>query len=182
MLAATGYLTSVLKDLCCIPRPYSPPVTRLSVGNHALEASCHSPWSARRASQLTLPIPSLLKRAHSLLPLSPYLSPIFAISQYGFPSTHSANSISMALYFAELVYRHHSSLSALSAAAYAFLGVMAFSVVFGRLYCGMHSLTDVAVGSAMGVLIWAAHWVAEGAIERLTLGASWLGTPRRRRP
>ncbi len=103
--------------------------------------------------------------------------PVVALTfpQYGFPSTHSANSISMALYFAELIFRHNPSLTALDLLAYAFLSVMAFSVVFGRLYCGMHSLTDVTVGSMMGVVIWAAHWVAEGAIERLTLGGNWVG-------
>lgn len=98
-----------------------------------------------------------------------------SLSQYGFPSTHSANSVSMALYFAELIYRHNPDPSALNLFAYAFLGVMAFSVVFGRLYCGMHSLTDVTVGSAMGVLIWVAHWVAEAGIERLTVGNNWFG-------
>lgn len=37
VLAAGGYVTSVLKDLFCVPRPYSPPLVRLSVGTHALE-------------------------------------------------------------------------------------------------------------------------------------------------
>lgn len=86
----------------------------------------------------------------------------------------------MALYFAELIYRHNPTLTTLNLAAYAFLGVMAFSVVFGRLYCGMHSLTDVTVGSAMGVFVWAAHWVAEEAIEKLTLGSNWIGQWSRR--
>ena len=102
--------------------------------------------------------------------------------QYGFPSTHSANSISMALYFAELIYRHNPHPTNLNLVVYTFLAAMAFSVVFGRLYCGMHSLTDVTVGSGMGVVIWAAHWVAEAGIESLTLGNNWIGkhalTPR----
>lgn len=85
----------------------------------------------------------------------------------------------MALYFAELIRRHDPSLSALNLGAYAFLSVMAFSVVFGRLYCGMHSITDVTVGSVMGVVVWAAHWMAEGAIERLTLSGPWLGKSSR---
>lgn len=54
VLAFGVYLSSAIKDLFCVPRPYSPPVTRLTVGTHHLE--------------------------------------------YGFPSTHSTNSISIALY------------------------------------------------------------------------------------
>ncbi|KAJ7859281.1 hypothetical protein B0H13DRAFT_2672349 [Mycena leptocephala] len=49
------YFTSVAKDLFCSPRPFAPPVTRMTIGTHHLE--------------------------------------------YGMPSTHSANSVSLALFF-----------------------------------------------------------------------------------
>lgn len=46
------------QDLVCVPRPYTPPVERLSISSHGLE--------------------------------------------YGFPSTHSTNAVSVSLYFAQL--------------------------------------------------------------------------------
>lgn len=46
------------QDLVCVPRPYTPPVERLSISSHGLE--------------------------------------------YGFPSTHSTNAVSISLYFAQL--------------------------------------------------------------------------------
>jgi membrane-associated phospholipid phosphatase len=61
--------------------------------------------------------------------------------EYGFPSTHSTNSISVALYLIavtgdSLPYDSPThTLCILGAAFYA------LSVVFGRIYCGMHSVT-----------------------------------------
>ena len=36
MLSAGVYVSSFMKDLCCVPRPYAPPVTRLSEFSLAL--------------------------------------------------------------------------------------------------------------------------------------------------
>ena len=47
-MAAGGYSTSVLKDLFCVPRPFSPPLVRLSTGKHGIEygfPSTHSTTS-----------------------------------------------------------------------------------------------------------------------------------------
>ncbi|KAG9020885.1 hypothetical protein FS837_007782, partial [Tulasnella sp. UAMH 9824] len=54
------YFASLIKDSICSPRPFAPPVTRLTIGSHHLE--------------------------------------------YGFPSTHSTNSISIALHFHSIFY------------------------------------------------------------------------------
>jgi hypothetical protein len=132
VLAAGGYLTSVLKDLLCIPRPFAPPLHRLSVGNHAAE--------------------------------------------YGFPSTHSTNSLSIALYFAELLYRYTSLPLLLDIAIHVVLVVVTLSVVLGRLYTGMHSMVDVSVGSIIGALIWVVYWGAEDVIEAFTVSEGWIGT------
>jgi len=64
------YCASVLKDLLCSPRPFAPPVTRLTMGSHHLE--------------------------------------------YGFPSTHSTNSVSIALFFFGHVHRLASTFTAAS--------------------------------------------------------------------
>lgn len=94
MLSATGgYVTSVLKDCFCVPRPYAPPLHRLSVGNHSLE--------------------------------------------YGFPSTHSTNSVSLALYFGELLMRWSPEHTALNAVIHVALFLFALTITFGRVYTGM---------------------------------------------
>ncbi|KAF9538128.1 hypothetical protein CPC08DRAFT_808238 [Agrocybe pediades] len=107
------YGSSVLKDLFCSPRPFAPPVTRLTIGSHHLE--------------------------------------------YGFPSTHSTNSVSIALIF----FAHMHSLvtiKAISTEVFALVNVIlfiyAFSVVYGRLYTAMHSFTDCVAGIVLGAGIW----------------------------
>jgi hypothetical protein len=54
------------------------------------------------------------------------------------------------------------------------LNVYLVSVVFGRLYTGMHSVTDCTAGVLIGVMVWAAYALWEGALERLvsTSGAA----------
>ncbi|KAK0497797.1 phosphatidic acid phosphatase type 2/haloperoxidase [Armillaria luteobubalina] len=66
--------------------------------------------------------------------------------EYGFPSTHTTQSSSIALYF----------LLRISPAHYPHLGIYAFSIIFGRLYTGMHTFTDCIVGGILGTL---AVWV-----------------------
>ncbi|KAJ7096101.1 PAP2 superfamily-domain-containing protein [Mycena epipterygia] len=117
------YLTSVAKDLFCSPRPFAPPVTRLTIGTHHLE--------------------------------------------YGMPSTHSTNAVSLALFFFAHIHELAFPASptdappALSLPAYAALtaglAVYATSIVFGRLYTAMHSFSDCLVGVALGLLLWLAH-------------------------
>ncbi|KAG6877124.1 hypothetical protein C0993_010127 [Termitomyces sp. T159_Od127] len=84
--------------------------------------------------------------------------------EYGFPSTHSTNSVSIALFFFSHVHRlasvPPSSLSepVISAHTYTLLTIIlstyVFSIVFGRIYTAMHSFTDCAVGTILGSLIW----------------------------
>lgn len=49
-LAFGVYLSSFLKDLVCSPRPYAPPVVRLTVGNHHLEYGLPSTHSTNSTS------------------------------------------------------------------------------------------------------------------------------------
>ncbi|KAI1090128.1 PAP2-domain-containing protein [Rostrohypoxylon terebratum] len=91
-------------------------------------------------------------------PLSPPLHRITmsgsAALEYGFPSTHSANAVSVAVY-AILCLRspdnqfQPNTQSTLEALAYFY----AISIVFGRLYCGMHGFVDVIIGSIMGAVL-----------------------------
>ncbi|KAK4120918.1 PAP2-domain-containing protein [Parathielavia appendiculata] len=93
-------------------------------------------------------------------PLSPPLQRITmsgsAALEYGFPSTHSANAVSVAVYAVLMLHRETpnptfspSTALALEVLAYSY----ALSIVIGRLYCGMHGFVDVLVGSLMGAAI-----------------------------
>ena len=50
-----------------------------------------------------------------------------------------------------------------------------FSIVFGRLYCGMHSFTDCTVGVVLGATVWALYWAMENIIENWISTAGWYG-------
>lgn len=133
-LALGGYSSSFLKDLACSPRPFSPPVSRLTIGSHHLE--------------------------------------------YGFPSTHSTNGTSMALFF--LVHAHTllvSDLISLRAfvTCVVFLVFYVFSIVGGRLYTGMHGFIDCTVGVILGASTWALQWAVMPVVERWVAGSGWSG-------
>ncbi|KAH8907352.1 PAP2-domain-containing protein [Coniochaeta sp. PMI_546] len=91
-------------------------------------------------------------------PLSPPLHRITMSGsvalEYGFPSTHSANAVSVAVY-GILVLRSADNIFSpavtlvLEALAYFY----ALSIIIGRLYCGMHGFLDVIFGSVLGATI-----------------------------
>lgn len=77
-----------------------------------------------------------------------------AALEYGFPSTHSTNAVSVAAYAILLLRQGDSNISPetsryLQALAYFY----ASSIVLGRIYCGMHGFFDVICGSLLGVAI-----------------------------
>lgn len=137
VLAFGVYLSSAIKDLFCVPRPYSPPVTRLTVGTHHLE--------------------------------------------YGFPSTHSTNSVSIALYVYLWVRNMRAAVPLDAAGSSIFdswlweagLLFYAVSVVYGRIYAGMHSIIDCIAGSALGAFITAVQWAFFDQIEDFVKVNSW---------
>jgi dihydrosphingosine 1-phosphate phosphatase len=136
ILASGVFFSGFVKDLLCLPRPLSPPLTRITMsGSAALE--------------------------------------------YGFPSTHSTNAVSVAVYS---LYALHRSGDDLDANLKLGLQILAYfyacSIVLGRLYCGMHGFFDVVLGSALGALLgWvqAAYgqtfddWLHAGDMKRVLL-------------
>lgn len=91
-------------------------------------------------------------------PLSPPLQRISmsesAALEYGFPSTHSTNAVSVATYILFLLRSPDSTLSARTTLMFEGLTYLyVCSILIGRLYCGMHGFLDVIVGSTMGILI-----------------------------
>jgi hypothetical protein len=59
-------------------------------------------------------------------------------------------------------------------ASCAILVIYAVTVVFGRLYTGMHSFTDCAVGVFLGVLIWGAYVVMKETFGNWLATAHWI--------
>lgn len=136
-LAFGVYLSSAIKDLFCVPRPYSPPVTRLAIGSVHLE--------------------------------------------YGFLSTHSTNGVGMALYIYLWVLHYRSSYSLADDAScvstkFWEVGLLVYtlSVVYGRVYAGMHSVVDCLCGSLLGAGITLIQWWLFGAIEAFLTVPGWL--------
>ena len=88
-------------------------------------------------------------------PLSPPLQRITmsgsAAMEYGFPSTHSTNAVSVAVY--ALFTLHHPE-STVSPAVKLILEILSYSyassIIVGRIYCGMHGFFDVLIGSLLG--------------------------------
>lgn len=112
VLALGVYVTGVIKDLLCLPRPLSPPLHRITMsGSAALE--------------------------------------------YGFPSTHSANAVSVGLLVWKALLDNKDSIGSL---AYYLLiianCIYVFSIVWGRVHCGMHGFCDIIIGSVIGSLLW----------------------------
>jgi hypothetical protein len=112
-------------------------------------------------------------------PLSPPLHRITmsgsAALEYGFPSTHSANAVSVAVYALFALRSPECQLQDLTkmmleGLSYAY----AFSITLGRLYCGMHGFVDVIIGSIIGAFISVVECVYGAAIDRYIYSSSWL--------
>ena len=102
-------------------------------------------------------------------PLSPPLQRITmsgsAALEYGFPSTHTTNAVSVALFLLDQL---RSSRDQWSPTSYALLSIgcycYATSITLGRMYCGMHGFFDVVIGGLLGAFI---TWL------RITFGPSF---------
>lgn len=112
-------------------------------------------------------------------PLSPPLHRItmtgYAALEYGFPSTHSANAVSVAAYVISLLRSPENTLSegvrfALECLAYFY----AVSIIVGRLYCGMHGFLDVVFGSILGLVIALGEVYYGAALDLYMYESSWL--------
>ncbi|KAJ3490267.1 hypothetical protein NLG97_g5819 [Lecanicillium saksenae] len=112
-------------------------------------------------------------------PLSPPLHRITmsgsAALEYGFPSTHSANAVSVAVYGLLIL---KSPENTLPAGMKLFLECLSYfyavSIVFGRLYCGMHGFLDVVVGSTIGVAIGMLEFYYGPTFDAYMHSSSWV--------
>ena len=93
-----------------------------------------------------------------------------AALEYGFPSSHSTNAVSVAIYALLILNFDEPGISPwsntmLQAVSYCY----GCSIVVGRLYCGMHGFLDVIVGSVLGAAIsmvqyWFGQWLDDCAL------------------
>ncbi|CAI5757653.1 unnamed protein product [Candida verbasci] len=75
----------------------------------------------------------------------------YTTQEYGFPSSHSANATAVTLVLLSRVYKYGDSLT--TSTYYSLiigLTIYYFSLIFGRLYCGMHGFLDIFIGSSVG--------------------------------
>ncbi|KAJ5893687.1 Dihydrosphingosine 1-phosphate phosphatase [Penicillium taxi] len=110
-------------------------------------------------------------------PLSPPLQRITmsgsASLEYGFPSTHSTNAVSVAVYGLALLNAPDSTVNpqtSLILQVVTYLYVT--SIVLGRLYCGMHGMLDCSIGCILGALIGLAQFHYGPAFDNYILFAS----------
>jgi dihydrosphingosine 1-phosphate phosphatase len=77
-----------------------------------------------------------------------------AALEYGFPSTHSTNAVSVAVYGVLCL---HTTEVNMSPTVKTGLEVLAYfyasSIIFGRVYCGMHGVFDIIIGSLLGAIL-----------------------------
>ncbi|ELQ36495.1 long-chain base protein 3 [Pyricularia oryzae Y34] len=114
-------------------------------------------------------------------PLSPPLHRITmsgsAALEYGFPSTHSTNAVSVAVLGILML---HDPTNTLSSSVKLYLEVLSYfyavSIVFGRLYCGMHGFLDVIIGSLIGIFIALGEFYCGPILDSWLHATGWRGS------
>lgn len=110
-------------------------------------------------------------------PLSPPLHRITMSDsvalEYGFPSTHSTNAVSVAVY--AILFMQGADYAPATKLLLELLGYFyAVSIVIGRLYCGMHGFFDVIFGSLLGAALALIEYYGGPALDTYMLQSSWL--------
>ncbi|KAK4618190.1 Dihydrosphingosine 1-phosphate phosphatase [Fulvia fulva] len=111
-------------------------------------------------------------------PLSPPLQRITmsgsAALEYGFPSTHTTNAVSVAIY---CLYNLWQTQDEYSLWQFRLLNLAclcyATSISIGRMYCGMHGFFDVVFGAALGALITAFRVLLGPAFDAWVIAGDW---------
>ncbi|CAG8443318.1 7219_t:CDS:10 [Diversispora eburnea] len=95
--------------------------------------------------------------------------------EYGFPSTHSTNSVSIALLILTHLLTMDNNMTLWMKYLY-FMGLFFYSasIVCGRIYCGMHSFCDVIAGTIIGILIWWFQVTYQKHLDNIILSDDWF--------
>ena len=100
----------------------------------------------------------------------------YTSQEYGCPSSHSANAIAVSLVLSLHIY--HSSLSSYGKIILYFLLICYFlTMLIGRLYCGMHGLVDVIIGSLIGAIIFILRYLTINYHDILILNNNSFWVP-----
>ncbi|KAI9599279.1 phosphatidic acid phosphatase type 2/haloperoxidase [Syncephalis fuscata] len=100
--------------------------------------------------------------------------------EYGFPSTHTANAVSIGLFLlAQIDQRwpydpQHWVINVDRLMVQALVWLYMTSVSFGRLYCGMHGLVDVGAGFVIGISVYEFWYRCWSAIELWTMSSGLI--------
>ncbi|GEQ72292.1 hypothetical protein JCM33374_g5979 [Metschnikowia sp. JCM 33374] len=104
----------------------------------------------------------------------------YTAQEYGWPSSHSANATAVTLVLLAKVLELHGTMSV--ASFYGLLFVLAlyyFSLIVGRLYCGMHGFFDIAAGIVIGTGLFFFRFFYGAAYDEWLLfssrNTSWFG-------
>lgn len=117
-------------------------------------------------------------------PRSPPLHRITMLSytaqEYGWPSSHSANATAVTLVLTAKLWELRSDLGfALWLALMVLLAVYYFSLIAGRLYCGMHGFFDVGTGALIGLAMFVFRLFFGTAVDQWVFASprngSWWG-------
>lgn len=112
-------------------------------------------------------------------PLSPPLQRITmsgsAALEYGFPSTHTTNAVSVATY---CLYHLSAAQDQYTTLGFrlAMLGCLCYatSISVGRMYCGMHGFFDVIFGALLGALIAAVRVSFGPGFDAWIIADGWI--------
>lgn len=112
-------------------------------------------------------------------PLSPPLHRITMSGsvalEYGFPSTHSANAVSVAVYALLLLRSPDCTYSPTTKLLLESTGYFyAASIIIGRLYCGMHGFLDVIVGGVLGAVVSLVEFYYAPIFEAFLHSHGWI--------
>ena len=106
LMSLCGYITGVLKNIFCLPRPPSPPI-----------------------------------------------NPVVEAEDWAFPSHHSVMGVSLPWYIWLYVYVNYQWSPVASTVLFLTIGTWSFSVMFGRMYLGVHSPIDIVCGGLLGMVL-----------------------------
>ncbi|KAI9889616.1 MAG: hypothetical protein M1814_005124 [Vezdaea aestivalis] len=89
-----------------------------------------------------------------------------AVLEYGFPSTHTTNAVSVAVYAFLVLKSPESTIDTQFKFPLELLcGFYATSIIAGRLYCGMHGFFDVLIGGLLGFVVSWCQWFYGGILD-----------------
>ncbi|KAH9916229.1 PAP2-domain-containing protein, partial [Amylocystis lapponica] len=169
VLALGVYASSFVKDLFCSPRPFAPPVTRLTMGSHHLEYGFPSTHSTNSVS-IALYCFSLLRQLST--------TPLVAAGSISAALVDSVNITAVENATANVLDLADAQEMMISSTTYhTVVGILlfyTFSIVYGRLYTGMHSLTDCVMGILLGAGVWAAHLVCSEPLHAWIRDGGWV--------